>query len=143
MSVLKFKDQNNNWITVPAGGRGVPSGGTVGQYLKKSSSMDYTTEWASFPSVETLAITLNTSEWTSNTTWAEKMGNIVIVHVYVQGTTQNGKNIASGLPTPRNSITIADIGGSGLAVLNTSGSLAISSASTGGWLATTIVYFTD
>lgn len=49
MSVLKFKDQNNNWITVPAGGRGVPSGGTEGQYLKKSSSSDYNTEWDDFP----------------------------------------------------------------------------------------------
>ena len=143
MSVLKVLDNNNSWVSLPAGGVGVPSGGTADQYLKKSSSTDYATEWASFPSAETLSITLNTSGWTVNTTWAEKIGNMVIVHVYVQGTSSNGKAIASGLPAPRNSITVADIGGAGLAILNTSGSLAISSASTGGWLGTTIVYFTE
>lgn len=140
MSKLKIRN-GNTWEEIPAGGVGVPSGGTQDQYLKKSSSTDYAVEWASFPSVETLTISLNTSGWTENTTWAEKMGNLVIVHVYVQGTTANGKAIASGLPAPRNSITVADIGGSGLADLNTSGSLAISSASTGSWLGATIAYF--
>lgn len=46
MSVLKIKDQNGNWYEVPAGGVGVPSGGTKGQVLKKSSATDYSTEWA-------------------------------------------------------------------------------------------------
>lgn len=37
MSVLKIKDQNGNWIEIPAGGDGVPSGGTPGQVLKKTN----------------------------------------------------------------------------------------------------------
>jgi len=45
MSQLKIKD-GNSWVAIPAGGVGVPSGGTAGQYLKKSSSVDYATEWA-------------------------------------------------------------------------------------------------
>lgn len=48
MSKLKIRDQNdpNTWYEVPAGGVGVPSGGTKGQVLKKSSATDYSTEWA-------------------------------------------------------------------------------------------------
>lgn len=142
MSVLKVKD-GNSWFSLQAGGVGVPSGGTAGQYLKKSSAADYATEWAAFPTVDTLSLSLNTSDWTANTTWAERMGNIVVVHVNVQGSTASGKVIATGLPAPRAAITIADIGGAGLAILNTSGQLAISSASTGSWLAATLVYFID
>ena len=45
MSQLKIKD-GNNWIDIPASGVGVPSGGTTGQILQKSSNTDYATEWA-------------------------------------------------------------------------------------------------
>ena len=45
MSQLKIKD-GNNWIDIPSGGIGVPSGGTTGQVLVKSSNTDYATEWA-------------------------------------------------------------------------------------------------
>ena len=45
MSQLKIKD-GNSWINIPAGGVGVPSGGTAGQVLTKSSATDYATEWA-------------------------------------------------------------------------------------------------
>ena len=48
MSQLKIKD-GNNWIDIPASGIGVPSGGTTGQVLQKSSNTDYATEWASPP----------------------------------------------------------------------------------------------
>lgn len=51
MSQLKIKD-GNNWIAIPEGGIGVPSGGTAGQLLKKSSSTDYATEWANPPTWE-------------------------------------------------------------------------------------------
>ena len=46
MSQLKIKD-GNNWIDIPASGIGVPSGGTTGQVLQKSSGTDYATEWGS------------------------------------------------------------------------------------------------
>ena len=45
MSQLKIKN-GNNWESIPAGGIGVPSGGTTGQVLQKSSNTDYATEWA-------------------------------------------------------------------------------------------------
>ena len=45
MSQLKIKD-GNNWVNIPAGGIGVPSGGNQGDVLVKSSSTDYATEWA-------------------------------------------------------------------------------------------------
>lgn len=44
MGQLKIKD-GNNWIDIPASGVGVPSGGTTGQVLQKSSNTDYATEW--------------------------------------------------------------------------------------------------
>lgn len=48
MSQLKIKD-GNNWINIPSSGIGVPSGGTTGQVLQKSSNTDYATEWANLP----------------------------------------------------------------------------------------------
>ena len=44
MSKLKIKN-GNTWEAVPAGGVGVPSGGTQGQVLMKSSATDYATGW--------------------------------------------------------------------------------------------------
>lgn len=44
MSVLKIKN-GSTWEEIPAGGVGVPSGGTAGQMLMKSSGTDYATEW--------------------------------------------------------------------------------------------------
>lgn len=54
MSVLKIKN-GNTWIEIPAGGVGVPSGGTSGQLLKKSNSTDYSTEWYTLTSSDLLA----------------------------------------------------------------------------------------
>ena len=51
MSVLKVKN-GNTWIEIPAGGVGVPTGGTAGKVLKKSSSTDYATEWGVVTSTE-------------------------------------------------------------------------------------------
>lgn len=45
MSVLKIKN-GNTWEEIPVGGVGVPSGGTAGQILMKSSATDYADEWA-------------------------------------------------------------------------------------------------
>lgn len=49
MSKLKIRDQNdpNTWYEIPAGGVGVPSGGTQGQVLYKTGSADYSTGWGS------------------------------------------------------------------------------------------------
>lgn len=60
MSKLKIRDQNdpNTWYEIPAGGVGVPSGGTAGQILMKSSSTDYADEWADISEAGAM------SEWT-------------------------------------------------------------------------------
>lgn len=44
MSKLKIKN-GTTWEEIPAGGVGVPSGGTAGQVLMKSSNTDYADEW--------------------------------------------------------------------------------------------------
>ena len=45
MSKLKIRN-GSTWEEIPAGGVGVPSGGTAGQVLMKSSATDYADEWA-------------------------------------------------------------------------------------------------
>lgn len=47
MSKLKIKD-GDEWIEVPAGGVGVPAGGSAGQILTKSSDVSYATEWKTY-----------------------------------------------------------------------------------------------
>ena len=44
MSKLKIRN-GNTWEEIPAGGVGVPSGGSAGEMLVKSSATDYATEW--------------------------------------------------------------------------------------------------
>ena len=44
MSVLKVRN-GASWESIPAGGVGVPSGGSAGDALFKSSSSDYSTQW--------------------------------------------------------------------------------------------------
>ena len=51
MSQLKIRN-GNDWYSVPAGGAGVPSGGSAGDVLVKSSSVDYATEWATINKLE-------------------------------------------------------------------------------------------
>lgn len=50
MSQLKIKDDNDQWINIPASGIGIPSGGTEGQVLQKSSNTDYATQWVTVDS---------------------------------------------------------------------------------------------
>ena len=54
MSVLKVKN-GNTWIEIPAGGVGVPSGGTAGQVLRKNNSTDYATQWSTITSTDVFA----------------------------------------------------------------------------------------
>lgn len=58
MSVLKVKDDNNSWVSLPAGGVGVPSGGTQGQVLYKTGSADYATGWGTASAIGAM------SKWT-------------------------------------------------------------------------------
>ena len=60
--ILKIKS-GNSWIGIPTitgekgdTGVGVPSGGTSGQFLKKTSSTDYETAWASPSAIDVGAV---------------------------------------------------------------------------------------
>ena len=101
MSQLKIKN-GNNWESIPAGGIGVPSGGSSGQYLKKSSSTDYATEWAGLDiaSVSRTAITPTVTKTSGNCVFdnesikAFRYGNIVELHLKVKNS--SGSSIAVG-----------------------------------------------
>ena len=88
MSQLKIKN-GNNWESIPAGGIGVPSGGTTGQFLKKSSSVDYATEWDGI-SAEQTATFSQSSASSKNATLVAKwrtFGNVVQMSLDVTPTT--------------------------------------------------------
>ena len=72
MSQLKIKN-GNSWESIPAGGVGVPSGGTAGQVLIKSSSTDYATEWGDKPGLTLL--------WTNSDTNADFSAQTVSVNL--------------------------------------------------------------
>ena len=57
MSKLKIKN-GNTWEEVPAGGVGVPSGGTQGNVLVKTGSADYSTGWGTASDIGAM------SKWT-------------------------------------------------------------------------------
>lgn len=60
-AVIKVKNEQGNWVDIPAiigpVGPGVPVGGTEGQLLVKSNDNPYVSEWVTpdFPSTEELA----------------------------------------------------------------------------------------
>ena len=55
-------------------------------------------------STKTLSITLNTKDWYSNKSWAERYGNIVIVDIFIQGNPYQKPVILSGLPSPNKEV---------------------------------------
>lgn len=76
---------------------------------------------------EDIDLALNTSGFTSNSTWAQRVGRQVTVYPQVVGTPVKGRMIASGLPAPPRQIIVRDAT-FGQAALNTAGQLIISSA---------------
>ena len=115
MSQLKIKN-GNNWESIPAGGVGVPSGGTAGQVLRKSSNADYATEWATpaEPGITTpetvfsnsyvtikltydeylkigwLSLAGNSSKPSSETTYTFDLSDYFTVPMNIQGGTRKG-----------------------------------------------------
>lgn len=83
MSQLKIYD-GNTWVGIPAGGVGVPSGGSTGQYLKKSSSTDYATEWANPYASTKETVTFSMSGVGNFTINFEKIGKLVVAKVKCQ-----------------------------------------------------------
>ena len=69
-------------------GQGVPSGGTTGQVLKKSSGTDYATEWGDEPSVPVQDVQVNGSSILSN-----GIANVPIASGSVFGTIKVGNGL--------------------------------------------------
>lgn len=65
MSKLKIRN-GNTWEEIPAGGVGVPPGGTQGQALLKSSNTDYSTTWGNVTQVHVGQISIASSGWTGS-----------------------------------------------------------------------------
>lgn len=87
MSQLKIKN-GNNWESIPAGGIGVPSGGTTGQFLKKSSSVDYATEWDGISAEQTATFSQSSASSKNATLVAvwRTFGNVVQMSLSVTPT---------------------------------------------------------
>lgn len=85
---------------------------------------------------------------TNNSTWVEKMGNLVIVHLYCVCIPSDKPTLISGLPIPKKNIS-SSMGSTAPSIvyLSTAGSIVIASPGTGSGVASimsgTISYFTD
>lgn len=78
---------------------------------------------------EDIELDLNTSGFTSNSTWAQRAGREVKVYPYVVGVPVQGRTIATGLPKPQKQIVLRD-SSFGIVVISTAGIMSISSAGT-------------
>ena len=103
MSVLKIKDDNSVWHEKPAGGVGVPQGGSQGDVLVKASEDDYDTGWGevSFPDpypVGSIYISTNSTSPASifGGTWARITGRFLLAAT--DGGAQGGNSNASIAP---------------------------------------------
>lgn len=104
MGVLKIKD-GNQWTSINTikgakgdkgdqgnAGVGVPSGGTAGQVLKKSSATDYATEWAdagtSLPSGGTAGqVLIKNSSTDGDASWGDDYYTITVTATTSQNVT--------------------------------------------------------
>ena len=78
---------------------------------------------------EDIDLDLNTSQFTTNSTWAQRVGKQVTVYPQVVGVPVKGRTIATGLPAPTKQIIARDAT-FGQIALSTSGILSIASAGT-------------
>ena len=89
-------------------------------------------------------ITRNTSGWSTNRTKCFKIGSLVIVNIFVNGTPEVDKTIATGLPVPKVTnpyYAITALGSSpSLIGVNENGVLYVMSAGTGIYIGGTLAY---
>lgn len=78
---------------------------------------------------EDIELDLNTSGFTSNNTWAQRVGKQVTVYPQVVGVPVKGRTIATGLPAPTKQVIVRDAT-FGQIALSTKGILSIASAGT-------------
>lgn len=90
--------------------------------------------------IENVSITVG-SGWTTNLTWCERSGNLILLHFYCVGAATLNKVIASGLPVPRQEIRTFT--NHGVISLDTSGTLSVISLATtsNAYGGQTIAYF--
>ena len=89
-------------------------------------------------------ITLNTTGWTTNRTKCFRIGSLVIVNIFLNGTPEIDKTIATGLPVPKVTsqywaITLLGSSPSMIGV-DENGKLLIMSAGTGTYIGGTLAY---
>lgn len=89
-------------------------------------------------------ITLNTSTWSTNRTKCFKVGSLVIVNIFINGTPELNKIIATGLPIPKvtNPYWAMTLLGSPPSMIgvNENGELYIMSAGTGIYIGGALAY---
>lgn len=90
-----------------------------------------------------IAITLNTSAWNANNTKCYRMGNLVILNFYVQGTPSNSKTIATGCPHPMTGLSTSAGSTPSVVSLDTNGTLYIQSSGTGTYIGACLAYLTN
>lgn len=76
---------------------------------------------------EDVDLDLNTTQFSTNVTWAQRVGREVKVYPYVVGTPINGRTICTGLPKPTKQIILRDVS-FGVVQLATSGIMSVLSA---------------
>lgn len=89
-----------------------------------------------------IAITLNTSAWSANNTKCYRIGNLVILNFYVQGTPSNSKTIATGCPSPMVGLSTSAGSPASVVALGTNGTLYIQSSGTGTYIGMCLAYVT-
>lgn len=87
--------------------------------------------------------TRTTTGWNTNYTSVYKINTLVIINVYVQGTPEMNKYVATGLPKPTSVMVTAMGTPASVFTLTTNGDLYISSPGTGIYIGGTIAYVTS
>ena len=144
MSQLKIRN-GNDWYSVPAGGAGVPSGGSAGQLLMKSSSTDYATEWINninevIDLSNDLVITKSSGSDTVNSSscTAYRSGNLIQIGFSFTSTAtvSAGSNsfvgTLSGIPLPIHGINIHGYQGDSIIAIHISTTGGITARVVGG-----------
>lgn len=78
---------------------------------------------------EDIPLSLNKSNFSTNTTFAQRVGRDVRVYPYVVGVPVKGTTIATGLPAPEKQIILLDAA-FGIIAISTKGVMSIASAAT-------------
>lgn len=116
---------------------------SLGENIQVTNLGSQITELNKGLTAQEIAITLNTSVWNANNTKCYRIGNLVILNFYVQGTPSNSKTIATGCPRPTTSLSTSAGSPASVVALGTNGTLYIQSAGTGTYIGMCLAYLTS